>query len=77
MGKPRNIPMVTAQAMGRKTFTAQPCLCGCIEFYASNGGCVDCAKARSRRRYATPEGKQAQRAGDRRRYKERTQHGQS
>jgi len=72
MGKPTNLPMKTAQIMGRKTFTASPCFCGCTEFYASNGGCVECAKARSRARYATPEGKRAQREGDKQRYRVRT-----
>lgn len=73
MGKPANKLQNVAQLMGDKTFTAwrSPCVCGCTQFYTCNASCVDCTKARSRNRYATPEGKKTQREGDRRRYQKR------
>jgi hypothetical protein len=57
-----------ARTKGRKTYTAGPRHCGCTEFYTVNGSCVECAKRRARARYATPEGRRAQREGDARRY---------
>lgn len=72
MGKPRNLLQETAQVLGDKTYTAvTPCVCGCDQCYTTNGACVECTKQRSRDRYATPEGKRAQRDGDARRYRNR------
>ena len=63
MGKPENTKRTVAQLVGDRTFMSAACVCGCRRFYTSNGACVDCTKARSRARYATPAGRKAQRDG--------------
>ena len=72
MARPPNVTKGVAQLMGRRFYTDTPCFCGCDQFYTKNGGCVDCAKSRANARYATPEGKRAQREGDKKRYRKRT-----
>jgi hypothetical protein len=50
----RNPPRSEARAAGARFYCEeQPCaLCGCPDFYTSNGYCVDCTKTKASARYA-------------------------
>ena len=64
----------SARILGNKRYidSSERCvMCGGDEFYTVNGQCVGCTISRAKARYSTPEGRERQNSGDRRRYRER------
>lgn len=73
-GRPPNLARNEARAAGLKTYdAAEPCWCGCVEFYVSNGRCRDCtiAAAQAHYRALAPEALAELKAKDRGRYVQR------